>query len=68
MRLRTRLRCFLAGHPLTITVVEKINDAPWAVQETCACGQRSSDLLPGALVKEHAEAYAQYPTEWKEFF
>jgi len=68
MSIRLRLRCTFAGHPMTISVLEKINGTLWAVEETCECGRRVQQTFPGALVKVQAEAYANYPSEWKEFF
>jgi hypothetical protein len=68
MRLLLRLRCTLAGHPMTISNIESINGQLYAVSETCACGKREGPSFPGALFKEQRDAYADYSAEWKDIF
>jgi len=68
MRFWIWLRCLLAVHPITVSVIESFGGQLYAVAETCHCGRRSGPVFPGAFFKAHAETYRDYPVEWQDLF
>lgn len=46
-----RLRCTLAGHPITVSELETFDGQYWGTFDRCACGQARRPAWPGYLKK-----------------